>query len=83
MVEILKNKKGPISFFYHFNKHTKKITLHAKKRCISIDDLVVWCPTSSKFNKRQPYFVMKGVASEIRIDVQNNEVTAHVLNPTS
>lgn len=59
-------------FFYHFNKHTKKLTVHYRDKCIPCDDVICSVPTNSKWNKTQPYLVMQGFAKEIII--KNNKV---------
>jgi hypothetical protein len=54
-------------FFYHFNKHTGKMTVHFKKQCIPVDDITCLVPCETKWNKTQPRLVMKGRATEVVI----------------
>lgn len=61
------------SFFYHYNKPASKqrgkpvISLHYMKQCLMIDNIVCSVPTQGRINKRQPYFVVTGKASDVSI----------------
>ena len=57
-----------MTFFFHYNKPHGKVSIHYQKKCHLVDGLLVRVPVHSKFNKRQPKFVMKGVASKITIE---------------
>ncbi len=62
----LKNKK--FRFFYHFNKHTKEMTIHYRKQCISCKEITCFAKTETKYNKIQPYLVMQGMTEKIEIE---------------
>ena len=52
-------------FFYHYNKPAKKMSVHYRGKCYIVTDVQCLVPSYSKWNKRQPYIVMQGYASEI------------------
>ena len=52
-------------FFYHFNKKTKKMTVHFKGQCLLCQNIVCRVPCNTKWNKRQPYLVMQGFAASV------------------
>lgn len=54
-------------FFYHFNKWTGRMTVHWKKECILVDDVICEVGCETKWNKSQPRLVMRGFATEIEI----------------
>ena len=54
-------------FFYHYNKKEGKLTIHYKKQCHFVNNLICMVPTNSKWNKIQPNLVMQGYAKELRI----------------
>lgn len=62
-------------FFYHYNKPASQqsgkpvISIHYKKQCILVDNLVCNVKTWGHLNRKQPRFVIKGKAS--KINVQN------------
>lgn len=61
-------------FFFHYNKPESlrkgkpQISIHVNKTCIIVDNIECTVPTEGKINKRQPYFVMQGWASDVRIE---------------
>ena len=61
-------------FFFHYNKPASRkamrpiISLHWKGKCYTVSDLVVYTPVWSKFNKRQPHFVMQGYSNNIEFN---------------
>jgi len=70
------NKKGYLRdsvFFFHYNKPLSKkrgkpqITIHFKKQCLIVDNIICWAETRGHISKRQPYFVMKGKTATIMI----------------
>lgn len=54
-------------FFYHFHKQKKCMTVHFKKQCISVNDIICRVPCNTKWNKRQPYLVMQGFCEEVKV----------------
>ena len=63
----------PKRFFFHFNKPLSKQrkevvwSVHFKGQCMFVNDIKCLVPCKSKTNKRQPYAVMRGMASNIEI----------------
>lgn len=61
-------------FFYHYNKPASKekgfpvITVHYKKKCLMVKNIVCNVPTKGKINKKQPFFVITGETSELKIE---------------
>jgi len=55
-------------FFYHFNKHTKRLTVHFKGQCIPAEGIICEPQTESKWNKTQPFLVMQGFAKEVKVE---------------
>lgn len=54
-------------FFYHFNKANKAMTVHFKKQCIVVKDVKCQVPCETKWNKTQPYLIMRGMATNVEI----------------
>lgn len=54
------------SFFFHFNKPMSRlagkpqISIHYKKTCHIVDNIVCNVPTKGHIKKQQPHFVIKG-----------------------
>lgn len=61
------------SFFFHYNKPASRqrgkpvISIHYKDRCLLVDNIVCSVETKGRINKRQPFFVIAGKASDISI----------------
>jgi len=55
-------------FFYHYFKQKKKMSLHFKKQCIIVDNIICKVPCETKWNKIQPYLVMQGYATNVIIE---------------
>lgn len=62
-------------FFYHYNKANNKMTIHFKKECTIVKNIVCHTTCESKWNKSQPYLTMRGWSSQIKI----LEETAHIM----
>ena len=68
-------------FTLHYNRaaslHAGKVmwTVHYRKTCYVVNSVVCSVPTVSKTNKRQPYAVMQGFASNVIIDSNKNVAT--------
>ena len=64
-------------FFFHYNKPasqksgSNKISVHFKKKCYIVDNVVVKVPTFGHSNKTQPRFVMKGKCNNVTVDDNN------------
>lgn len=54
-------------FFYHFNKQKKRMTVHFKNQCMIVDNIICEPRCETKWNKRQPYLVMRGFCHNITI----------------
>ena len=65
MIQAQPKRPGTRRFFMHYNKHTKKMTVHWKNSCIPVNDIVCYAPLESKWNKRQPQLVLRGWASDV------------------
>lgn len=60
-------------FFYHYYRQYNEMTIHFKKKCYRVKNVICEVPTETKWNeKEQPYLVMQGFASEVIIDEVNN-----------
>lgn len=55
-------------FFYHFRRSDKKMSIHFKNQCIPVLDVVCNVPCETKRNKIQPFLVLQGYCSNIRIE---------------
>lgn len=61
-------------FWFHYNKPASRvankpqITLHFNKTCHIIDNIECKVPTYGNIRKRQPYFVLKCNAYNIKIE---------------
>lgn len=58
-------------FFYHYRKQTGGMTVHFKGQCIPVIDVECNVPCETKRNKVQPKLVLRGYASEVK--VENNK----------
>lgn len=54
-------------FFYHYFRGKKAMSVHFKGVCYVVDNIQCDAPCETKWNKRQPYLVMRGYAHEIVI----------------
>ncbi len=61
----MRNRK--YRFFYHYRKCDGKMSVHFKGRCIPCFDVDCQVPAKTKRNKRQPYLVMQGYASNVKL----------------
>lgn len=57
------------SFFYHYYKQKKMMSVHFRGTCHVTPNVVCEVPCETKWSKRQPNLVMKGKAKEIIIDI--------------
>lgn len=60
------NKK--YRFFYHYNKHTKQMSVHFKGTCIPCKDIVCMVQCESHRRNVQPRIVMRGFCEEVKIE---------------
>lgn len=69
-----KSKTEKRVFFFHYNKPLSKkankpqISIHYKKQCIIVDNLVCNVKTYGTLQKTQPHFVVKGKCQSITIN---------------
>jgi hypothetical protein len=69
----LKKKEGQYRFFYHYYKQKGKMSFHFKDEpCHVIDNVICMVPCETKWNKIQPYLVVRGWATGYKI--KNNIV---------
>lgn len=54
-------------FFYHYYKQKKKMTIHFKKSCMIVDNVVCNVKCETKWKKTQPNLVMQGFCKEVVI----------------
>ena len=59
------NKK--YRFFYHFYKQKGKMSVHFRKSCTVVDDIICQTPCVTKWKPTQPNLVMQGYAREVNI----------------
>ena len=43
------------------------MTVHFKKQCIVVKDVKCQVPCETKWNKTQPYLIMRGMATNVEI----------------
>jgi hypothetical protein len=53
-------------FFYHFYKQKGKMSVHFKKSCTVVDDVICEVPCETKWKPTQPRLVMQGFAREVK-----------------
>ncbi len=58
----------PKRFFYHFRKCDRRMSVHFNGACIPVNNIVCMVPCESKWNKRQPYLVMRGFAKTVEVN---------------
>lgn len=62
-----------MKFFFHYNKPASRaagkpqVTLHYNKQCLLLDNLHCYVPISGRIRNRQPYYVICGDASSVKI----------------
>lgn len=66
-------------FFFHWNKPTSKWSVHFRGQCLIVDHIECNVPCISKINKRQPFRVMQGFATDVTIHCQKNESYVTIL----
>lgn len=68
-------KKTPLRrFFFHYNKHTKNMTVHFKGVCYPTKNLKCLVPCSSHYQKKQPRLVMRGWSRLINVTKTHIEI---------
>jgi len=55
-------------FFFHYNKHTGKMTVHHMGACHSVNNIICNVACETKWNKEQPNLVMRGWCNEIQFN---------------
>lgn len=61
----MNNKK--YRFFYHYYKQKGKMSVHFKKSCTVVDDVICNVPCETKWKNTQPRLIMQGFANNVRI----------------
>jgi hypothetical protein len=64
---MLLSSEKPRRFFYHFYRQKGKMTVHFLDKCHIVQDVICEVPCATKWNKRQPYLVMRGFAKKLEI----------------
>jgi hypothetical protein len=54
-------------FFYHYFRGKRAMSVHWRGTCHVVDNVKCDVPCETKWNKRQPYLVMRGFASGVTI----------------
>jgi len=54
-------------FFYHYYKGKKMMSVHFRKVCYPIQDVICNVPCETKWNTTQPQLVMRGYCSDVSI----------------
>lgn len=52
------------------------MSVHFRKSCIKVNDVVCKIPTETKWNKTQPHLVVQGYASDMQILEQDGKLIA-------
>lgn len=58
-------------FFYHYRKSVDGMTIHFKKQCIPVKDIICEVPCETKWKKDQPHLIMQGFCKNVII--KNNK----------
>lgn len=58
-------------FFYHYYKQYGKMSIHFKKKCMVVDDVICEVGCETKWKPTQPKLVMQGWAKSV--DIINNK----------
>lgn len=53
-------------FFYHFFKQKGKMSVHFKKSCTVVDDVICNVPCETKWKPTQPRLIMQGFAQDVK-----------------
>lgn len=52
-------------FFYHYYRQKKQMSVHFKGSCNQVNFIECNVPCETKYNKRQPFLVMQGWATDV------------------
>lgn len=55
-------------FYYHYRKCDRLMSVHFEGTCFPVQHVKCHVPCETKWNKRQPYLVMRGWASSVTIE---------------
>jgi len=55
-------------FFYHFNKPRKTMSVHFRGKCYMGKYIDCYEQCSTKWNKKQPFLIMRGWARDVHIN---------------
>lgn len=61
------NKEKEYRFFYHFYKQKGKMSIHFKKSCTVVDNIICNVKCETKWKPTQPKLVMQGFAKNVEI----------------
>lgn len=54
------------------------MSIHFNKKCMQADDVMCFVPTETKWNKTQPYLVLRGFAYTVDIVQEGNKSIAYI-----
>lgn len=60
--------KKTYTFFYHYFKAKKKMSIHWRGSCHVVNDIICKVPCETKWRKRAPFLVMYGKAKSMELD---------------
>jgi hypothetical protein len=52
-------------FFYHYYRQFDCMTVHFKKKCYKVQDVITQVPTETKRRKSQPRLIIQGFCKEV------------------
>lgn len=55
-------------FFYHYRRSDGLMSIHFKKQCIPVESVECNVPCETKRNKVQPYLVLQGYCTDIKLE---------------
>jgi len=70
-----RGRPGQYRVWYHYNKPNKCMTVHWRGKCLLVDEIVCLVPMETKTDQRQPHYVLRGWANNVRVKNINDETT--------
>lgn len=55
-------------FFYHYNKQQRKMSVHFKRKCYIVTDIICQPECQTHYRNSQPYLVMRGWTTNVLIN---------------
>tara|TARA_B100000035_G_scaffold315197_1_gene334378 strand:+ start:2009 stop:2257 length:249 start_codon:yes stop_codon:yes gene_type:complete len=64
-------------FFYHYNKHQQRMTVHWRGSCLLVDEIVCHTAAETKTSDTQPKYVLQGWATMVNLESdETGKITA-------